>query len=101
MVGLYTAVPALVLTTLVGSSRHLVVAPIRAGAQGFVMGLALTIMVGQLADLLGAADPRHPMVHGDIDEAIPAFWNAGVSRSRETGEGILQAPTEGGSEPTS
>jgi high affinity sulfate transporter 1 len=104
VVGLYAAVPALVLYGLVGSSRHLVVAPMSATAalsagvvatmgspddvvalttglalatglvalaagflrlgflaafisepvlKGFIIGLALTIMVGQLPDLLG------------------------------------------------
>lgn len=105
VVGLYAAVPALVLYALVGSSRHLVVSPMSATAalsigvvttittdpgevaaltaglalavgllavgagllrlgflasfisqpvlKGFVIGLALTIVVGQLPDLLG------------------------------------------------
>lgn len=107
VVGLYAAVPALVLYALVGSSRHLVVAPMSATAalsagviatvapsgderayialsaglalatgvaammagtlrlgflvafisepvlKGFIIGLALTIMIGQLPDLFG------------------------------------------------
>lgn len=109
VVGLYAAIPALILYALVGSSRHLVVAPMSATAalsagviatvapsgneqayialstglalatgvaalaagvlrlgflaafisepvlKGFIIGLALTIMIGQLPDLFGVA----------------------------------------------
>jgi SulP family sulfate permease len=106
VVGLYAAVPALVLYAVVGSSRHLVVSPMSATAalsagvvatiggsgdvvalttglalatglmalaagllrlgflaafisepvlKGFIIGLALTIMIGQVPDLLGTS----------------------------------------------
>jgi sulfate permease, SulP family len=78
VVGLYAAVPSLVLYALVGSSRHLVVGPMSATAalsagivagllrlgflasfisepvlKGFIVGLALTIIAGQLPKLFG------------------------------------------------
>jgi sulfate permease, SulP family len=69
VVGLYAAVPALLLYAIFGSSRHLVVGPVAATAalsasivagfisepvlKGFIVGLALTIIAGQLPKLAG------------------------------------------------
>ncbi len=94
MVGLYAAVPALLLYAALGSSRHLVVGPMSATAalsatiaaayaagvvglvagacrldfisafisepvlNGFIVGLALTIIIGQVPALLGLDKPE-------------------------------------------
>ena len=137
VVGLYAAVPALLLYALVGTSRHLVVSPMSATAalsigvvstvssdpsayvvltaglalatglvamaagllrlgflasfisepvlKGFIIGLALTIMIGQVPDLLGISKGSgnffeklgHVLSH--LDEADPLTLAVGVS----------------------
>jgi MFS superfamily sulfate permease-like transporter len=84
VVGLYAAPGALLLYAALGSSRHLVTGPMSATAaliagllrlgflasfisepviKGFIVGLALTIIVGQVPDLL--REPRGGRDRGD------------------------------------
>ncbi len=126
VVGLYAAVPALALYAVVGSSRHLVVAPMSATAalsastiaavapghrdvattlaltaalavatgvvallagllrlgflatfisepvlKGFIIGLALTIMIGQVPDLLGIPKGERQLLREARQRSVP------------------------------
>ena len=55
VVGLYAAVPSLLIYAVLGSSRHLIVAPMSATAalSAGIVGLALTIIIGQVPPLFG------------------------------------------------
>lgn len=88
VVGLYAAVPALVLYAVLGSSRHLVVSPMSAAAALSAVdmlvqlgedlaregrSLALAQEIGQVRDVLShAAVAGEPVLFATIDDAVAA-----------------------------